>query len=404
MEIPHRNILTIEVYLLAVQWCFKKFKNLNWTSEKCFLNNEEAVQLLNKPDVSCSDYGNLAEDILDMFETCKGWGINLSALRKNPIYALIDGASAKVGFNLDDEESARYCLSGSLNIFKVNESIILCKIKPIDDNLITQNFKQTYCDDLPTIGMPNHIPTPIFAHHTSTSGVACDEDGADTIIGFLDSGIWPESESFNDIDMGPIPTRWRGKCMEAHDFTSSSCNRYYANSNSPRDETGPGTHVTSTAVGRLVPDSSYYGLINGTARDSFPRSRVSMYGVCTDDRLIQCSSSFILKWFDDATADGVDVLSLSLTSSPSGQSDFSKDVISIGAFHATERGITVVCAAVNKGSIPDTVVNATLWIFTVAATTTDRELVAGVLLGGGHIIKVMTLPLPNYNLQFTPSY
>ncbi|CAA0841719.1 Unknown protein, partial [Striga hermonthica] len=68
MEIPHRNIPTIEVYLLAVQWCFKKFKNLNWTSEKGFLNNEEAVQLLNKPYVSCSDYGNLVEDILDMFE------------------------------------------------------------------------------------------------------------------------------------------------------------------------------------------------------------------------------------------------------------------------------------------------------------------------------------------------
>lgn len=39
------------------------------------------------------------------------------------------------------------------------------------------------------------------------------------------TGIWPESESFNDKDMGPIPSRWKGTCMEAKDFKSTNCNR-----------------------------------------------------------------------------------------------------------------------------------------------------------------------------------
>lgn len=41
------------------------------------------------------------------------------------------------------------------------------------------------------------------------------------------TGIWPESESFNDKDMGSIPSRWKGTCMEAKDFNSSNCNRLH---------------------------------------------------------------------------------------------------------------------------------------------------------------------------------
>lgn len=46
--------------------------------------------------------------------------------------------------------------------------------------------------------------------------------GSDIIIGVLDSGIWPESESFSDKGFGPIPKKWKGVCEGGHNFT---CNR-----------------------------------------------------------------------------------------------------------------------------------------------------------------------------------
>ncbi|KAI3460240.1 hypothetical protein Pfo_016903 [Paulownia fortunei] len=221
-------------------------------------------------------------------------------------------------------------------------------------------------------------PTP--SSPTDSSSI-----GADTIIGFLDSGIWPESESFSDADMGPIPSHWKGRCMEGKNFTPSSCNRkvigarYYDDPNTgthifgtPRDESGHGTHVASTAAGRPVSGASYYGQARGTAGGGSPGSRIAMYRVCTASVPVECPGSAILKAFDDAIADGVDVLSVSLGSLPS-LPDFSTDPIAIGAFHA--------------GPSSSTVGNVAPWILTVAATTIDRDFEADVVLGGNKVIK-----------------
>ena len=48
--------------------------------------------------------------------------------------------------------------------------------------------------------------------------------GEDTIIGNLDSGVWPESKSFGEGEMGPIPDDWKGICQNEHDATFH-CNR-----------------------------------------------------------------------------------------------------------------------------------------------------------------------------------
>lgn len=113
-----------------------------------------------------------------------------------------------------------------------------------------------------------------------------------------------------------------------------------------------------------------------------------MYRVCTSDG---CRGSAIMKAFDDAIADGVDVLSLSLGSSSGLEPEFSNDPIAIGAFHAVEKGILVVCSAGNDGPSAKSVVNVAPWILTVAATTIDRDFETDIVLGGNKLIKVKTM-------------
>ncbi|XP_031120549.1 CO(2)-response secreted protease-like [Ipomoea triloba] len=225
--------------------------------------------------------------------------------------------------------------------------------------------------------------------HRSARAKPSSSGGADTIIGIMDSGIWPESASFNDDGMGPIPSRWKGKCEEGDHFNSSNCNRkligarYYGVS-SARDDDGHGTHVSSTAAGSLVDDASYYSVANGTAKGGSPSSRIAMYKVC---KRSGCPGSAILKGFDDAIKDGVDVLSLSVGDSRRIKPDFTTNVVALGAFHAVEKGIVVVCAAGNSGPDPSSVENEAPWIFTVAASTIDRDFQSQVVLGDKTVIK-----------------
>jgi len=45
---------------------------------------------------------------------------------------------------------------------------------------------------------------------------------SDTIIGVIDSGIYPESDSFSDQGFGPPPKKWKGTCAGGKNFT---CNK-----------------------------------------------------------------------------------------------------------------------------------------------------------------------------------
>ncbi|KAL6506692.1 hypothetical protein OROHE_022524 [Orobanche hederae] len=238
----------------------------------------------------------------------------------------------------------------------------------------------------------------------------------DTIIGIFDTGVWPESASFNDNHMGPIPSHWKGICQDGQDTNSSfMCNRkvigarFYKDPGNPdyiltaRDENGHGTHVASIAAGRAVPGASFYGVGNGTATGGAPDARIAVYKICGDDG--ECLESAILKAFDDAIADGVDVISLSSGNLPEEELDDITDVASIGAFHASEKGIIVVCSAGNSGPSPRTVGNTAPWVVTVAATTIDRDFEANILLGGNKkvIVKgggINIYGLKNYSLIY----
>ncbi|RLN12147.1 hypothetical protein C2845_PM09G18070 [Panicum miliaceum] len=214
--------------------------------------------------------------------------------------------------------------------------------------------------------------------------------GEDTIIGNLDSGVWPESKSFGEGEMGPIPDDWKGICQNEHDATFH-CNskligaRYFNKGyeaaagkpvddalKTPRDENGHGTHTLSTAGGAAVRGASAFGYGGGTARGGAPRARVAAYRVCF--RPIngsECFDADVLAGFEAAIADGVHVISASVGGNATDYLD--DDVVAIGSLHAVKAGVTVVCSASNSGPDPGTVTNVAPWILTVAASSTDRE-------------------------------
>ncbi|KAL3825788.1 hypothetical protein ACJIZ3_021817 [Penstemon smallii] len=213
------------------------------------------------------------------------------------------------------------------------------------------------------------------------------------IVALLDTGVWVESPSFNDDGFGPPPSKWKGKC--ATDGNFSACNnkvigaQYFnldsievPNENTPPvvDVDGHGTHTASTAAGISVKGASLYGIAEGTARGGVPSARIASYKVCWN---VGCQDMDTLAGFDAAIADGVDIISVSLGGQPR---SFFEDPIAIGSFHALKKGILTVCAAGNDGPYLGTVSNVAPWIFTVAASTTDRKFETDVKLGNGEKI------------------
>ncbi|XP_058754025.1 subtilisin-like protease SBT4.3 [Vicia villosa] len=209
---------------------------------------------------------------------------------------------------------------------------------------------------------------------------------SELIIGVMDTGIWPESESFNDKGLGPIPNKWMGVCKGGFNFT---CNkkiigaRFYGDGvDNARDKEGHGTHTSSTAGGREVQGVSFYDLAKGTARGGVPSSRIAMYKICSLDG--SCSSSDILAAFDDAIADGVDIITISIGFSRG--LEFLQDPIAIGSFHAMEKGILTSHSAGNSGPDPGSTESVAPWLFSVAATTIDRQFIDKLILGNGNIL------------------
>ena len=229
--------------------------------------------------------------------------------------------------------------------------------------------------------------------------------GEDVIIGVLDSGVWPESLSFSDTGLGPIPTRWKGTCVDGEQFDSKKhCNkkligaRYYMDGlfkknktdsripdtefMSAREALPHGSHVASIAAGAFVPNVSEHGFGMGTARGGAPKARIAMYKVCWQTEDGSSASADVLKAMDDAIGDGVDVITISLGRAiPILREIDVSNVFSYGAFHAISKGITVLMASGNSGPEAYSVQNIAPWIITVAGTSLDRWFPTPLTLG-----------------------
>ncbi|KAL3580889.1 hypothetical protein D5086_018724 [Populus alba] len=221
---------------------------------------------------------------------------------------------------------------------------------------------------------------------------------SDVIVGVIDTGFWPDSESFSDTCLGTVPVKFKGECVAGENFTSANCNRKVVGARfyfkgfeaengpledfggtffrSARDSDGHGSHSASTIAGAVVSNVSLFGMTRGTARGGAPYARLAIYKACWFNL---CNDGDILSAMDDAINDGVDILSLSFGANPP-EPIYFESATSVGAFRAFRKGIVVSCSAGNSFS-PKTSANVAPWILTVAASSLDREFDSNIYLG-----------------------
>ncbi|GLJ35479.1 hypothetical protein SUGI_0713530 [Cryptomeria japonica] len=228
--------------------------------------------------------------------------------------------------------------------------------------------------------------------------------GEDVIVGVVDTGIWPESESFHDKGLGPVPSRWKGECESGEQFDSSMCNRKLIGARfnfsvgykshvgedfiSARDNNGHGTHTASTAAGSAVRGASYNGFGNGTAMGMAPAARLAVYKACWGLEGT-CDDSDVAGAMEKAIQDGVDIISMSI--GYVFENPFYMDHQALAAFGAIERGVFVSASAGNQGPDPEFLANTAPWITTVGSSSMDREFLSLVKLGNGEAFKGSSL-------------
>nr|CAD1831453.1 unnamed protein product [Ananas comosus var. bracteatus] len=144
--------------------------------------------------------------------------------------------------------------------------------------------------------------------------------GEDVIVANLDSGVWPESASFGDEGMGPVPSRWRGFC-DNNTKEGVPCNREWRKCAPPASSptrpamskaTGPTRSLPSAATPSPAPANSASPTATASGGGA-PLARVASYAICWPDAQgdTACTNSDTLAAFDAAIHDRVDVLSLS---------------------------------------------------------------------------------------------
>ncbi|WMV40839.1 hypothetical protein MTR67_034224 [Solanum verrucosum] len=253
--------------------------------------------------------------------------------------------------------------------------------------------------------------------------------GDGIIIGVVDTGIWGDLEGFNDKELGPIPSRWKGSCKSEANFSATKhCNKkiigarwyikglmeeYKLNQTmaeksynlSPLDEDGHGTHVAYTAAGSYVNNIQYYGLNMGTSRGGAPLARLAIYKVCWINKVngeTYLGGADALAAIDDAIKDGVDIISASIgfNGRVFSEVDF-ESLLGIGSFLAVSHGIPFVAAGGNTGPEPNTIGNVSPWIITVAASNEDRDIVTPLTLGNNNTILAQEI-FQGKNQAFAP--
>ena len=226
--------------------------------------------------------------------------------------------------------------------------------------------------------------------------------GRGVVIGVVDSGLWPESPSFNAVaDATPgtaasLPG-FHGDCAAGERWGPEDCSdkvvsaRWFvhgfgaentagAEYLSPRDGTGHGSHVASTAAGdhgvRVQIDGQRFGTTSGMA----PAARLAVYKACwtaPDPADDGCTTADAVAAVDRAVGDGVDILTYSVSGSQERD-----DAVERAFLGAASAGVLVTTSAGNHGARPGSVAHVAPWVTTVAAST-HHVFQGAVRLGDG---------------------
>lgn len=225
--------------------------------------------------------------------------------------------------------------------------------------------------------------------------------GEGVVIGVIDTGIYPQHPSFQEISQPGTPQEYHhinprgqyyGLCNDAlcnnkligiYDYTTSN------NGADGIDTVGHGSHVAGIAAGNIY-TTEYQGLdftVSGVA----PRANIISYKACQESEDAaggSCGSAELMAAIDQATADQVDVVNYSIGSdtpcSPWGGLDgngnycgeFSNNQTAAAMLNARSAGVLFVVSAGNAGPGKSTVGYPAVapWVLTAANSTHSRQL------------------------------
>ncbi|GKV00325.1 hypothetical protein SLEP1_g13034 [Rubroshorea leprosula] len=262
------------------------------------------------------------------------------------------------------------------------------------------------------------LPTGVWP-----TGGGSEKAGENIVIGFVDSGIYPQHPSFathNTEPYGPLP-KYRGKCEVDPETKRDFCNgkiigaQHFAEAAiaagafnpavdyaSPMDGDGHGSHTAAIAAGNNGIPVRMHGHEFGKASGMAPRARIAVYKALY--RLFGGFVADVVAAIDQAVYDGVDILSLSV--GPNSPAATTKTTF-LNPFDATllgavKAGVFVAQAAGNGGPFPKTLVSYSPWIASVAAAIDDRRYKNHLTLGNGKLLPGLGLsPSTQPNRTFT---
>lgn len=226
-----------------------------------------------------------------------------------------------------------------------------------------------------------------------------DDAGEGTIVGIIDTGIWPEHPSLSDPDPKGKPytvppgTRaceftggtnpgpgftCNGKLigayrkMTAYD-ACTGCTHPVDDFSTARDADGHGTHTATTAAGNGVVQATLFDIARGKVSGIAPRAHVIAYRVCGEDGCLLADSVAAIQ---QAIVDGVDVINYSI----SGGTNPYDDPVELAFLDAVASGVFVATSAGNDGPTPNTVNHVGGWLVSTAASTDKKIYLSKVKL------------------------